>query len=245
MSSCARIVIVERQNLVRYGLERALSRAPWLEVVASVERVQDLPLTPGPDAPDAILYSPPAYDHAGTEPPARTLDRLVACAPVLLVSGFVQPYRLLGAVRAGVLGCVTDQVDDEELLRAVGTVVTGGFHLSATLVPRLRNELEQPGGIEPRSLARRELEALRLLAEGLTHGQIGRRMGLSEATVSTYVKRIRAKLNVGNKADLTRTAIELGLLREPRPKLAASAVGPLATPGRAAGGRLTDRAYAG
>jgi DNA-binding NarL/FixJ family response regulator len=37
-------------------------------------------------------------------------------------------------------------------------------------------------------------------------------MGLTEATVSTYVKRIRSKLNVGNKADLTRTAIELGLL---------------------------------
>ncbi|MGW1837514.1 helix-turn-helix transcriptional regulator [Streptomyces sp. BBFR2] len=201
--------------------------------MATVERVQDFPFAPGDGAPDAILYSPPAYDHGmGAESPAQILDRLVACAPVLLVSGFIQPYRLLGAVRAGVLGCVTDEVDDEELLRAVDTVVTGGFHLSATLVPRLRSELEQPGGIEPRSLARRELEALRLLAQGLTHGQIGRRMGLSEATVSTYIKRVRAKLNVGNKADLTRTAIELGLLRDPHPRVGAGGMAPLATPGQ-------------
>jgi DNA-binding CsgD family transcriptional regulator len=53
-------------------------------------------------------------------------------------------------------------------------------------------------------LAPRELETATLLAQGLTHRQISRRMGLTEATVSTYVKRLRAKLNVGNKAELTK-----------------------------------------
>lgn len=62
------------------------------------------------------------------------------------------------------------------------------------------------------ALAPRESEALGWLAVGLTHRQIAGHMGLTEATVSTYVKRIRSKLNVGNKADLTRAAIELGLL---------------------------------
>jgi ATP/maltotriose-dependent transcriptional regulator MalT len=51
-------------------------------------------------------------------------------------------------------------------------------------------------------------------AAGLTHRQIARRMMLTEATVSTYVKRIRNKLGVGNKADLTRKAFELGLFPE-------------------------------
>ncbi|MFI7100945.1 DNA-binding response regulator [Streptomyces sp. NPDC050161] len=240
MSSCARIAIIEQQNLVRYGMERALSQGSWFDVVAAVEHARDFPFdAPDAEAPDAILYGPPAYDHTAQELPARTLARLVACAPVLLISDFARPYGLLEAVRAGVLGCVTDQADDEELLRAVDTVLSGGFHLSSTLVPRLRNELQQPGDAEPRSLARRELEALRLLAEGMTHRQIGRRMGLTEATVSTYIKRVRAKLNVGNKADLTRTAIELGLLRDPHVVVDTNSVPPPTTPDRAPGARPT------
>ncbi|RSM62104.1 hypothetical protein DMB66_22730 [Actinoplanes sp. ATCC 53533] len=56
----------------------------------------------------------------------------------------------------------------------------------------------------------REIETLRWIASGFTHAQIATRMGLSTTTVDTYAKRIRAKLNVSNKAELTRVAIELG-----------------------------------
>jgi DNA-binding NarL/FixJ family response regulator len=86
------------------------------------------------------------------------------------------------------------------------------MHLDAGLARRLHSELRRPATAPASALARRELETLRWIAAGLTHGQIARRMDLTEATVSTYVKRIRSKLNVGNKADLTRKAIELGLL---------------------------------
>ena len=60
--------------------------------------------------------------------------------------------------------------------------------------------------------ARRDLGAVitALNAHGLTQGQIATRMGLSQATVNTYAKRIRAKLKVSNKAELTRIAIDLG-----------------------------------
>ncbi|MFI7102508.1 DNA-binding response regulator [Streptomyces sp. NPDC050161] len=193
-----------------------LSQSPRLDVIAAVESVQDFSRVPlGAEGLDAILFGPPVReDEMEGESSVQTVAHLAACAPVLVVSEFSRPSRVLDTVRAGALGCVTGQVDDDELLRAVDTVVAGGFHLAPTLAPRMHAELREPTGAEPRTLARRELEALRLLAEGLTHSQIGRRMGLTEATVSTYVKRIRTKLNVGNKADLTRTAIELGLLRE-------------------------------
>jgi DNA-binding CsgD family transcriptional regulator len=51
-----------------------------------------------------------------------------------------------------------------------------------------------------------------MIAAGLTHGQAARRLKLTQSTVDTYVKRIRAKLGAGNKAELTRHAIALGLL---------------------------------
>jgi DNA-binding NarL/FixJ family response regulator len=60
------------------------------------------------------------------------------------------------------------------------------------------------------ALAPREVQTLQLIARGLTHAAAARELGLTEATVNTYVKRIRSKLHVGNKAELTRRAIELG-----------------------------------
>ena len=69
-----------------------------------------------------------------------------------------------------------------------------------------------PGPPPSTPLGRREVEALRLVARGLTHRQIGTRMGLTEETVNTYLKRIRRKLGAHNKALLTRRAIELGYL---------------------------------
>ena len=56
-------------------------------------------------------------------------------------------------------------------------------------------------------LSEREEQVLRQIARGLTHGQIATRLGISPHTVDTYVKRIRAKLEVGNKAELTRAAL--------------------------------------
>ncbi|MEU2246865.1 response regulator transcription factor [Streptomyces sp. NPDC019224] len=149
-------------------------------------------------------------------PATGSITRLAARGRVLVVRDTVAAHPILPVIRAGALGCVTEYVEERELLRAVETVSEGGLHISPLLMPRLYAELaDRATGSEPRPLARREQETLRLLAGGLTHGQIGRRLGLTEATISTYVKRIRTKLDVGNKADLTRRAIELGLLSEP------------------------------
>lgn len=64
-------------------------------------------------------------------------------------------------------------------------------------------------------LAPREAEALALIARGFTQAQTAVRMGVSSTTVDTYMRRIRHKLGAGNKADLTRRALELGLLAPP------------------------------
>jgi DNA-binding CsgD family transcriptional regulator len=67
-----------------------------------------------------------------------------------------------------------------------------------------------------RRLAPRELEALMLIVQGFTQAQTAVRMGVSAATVDTYMRRIRHKLGAGNKADLTRRALQLGLVTPPQ-----------------------------
>jgi len=209
MTTTAGIEIVEGHNLLRRGLERVLSGNPAFEVVASVENPDQLLAAEETAPADVIVYGPAAQ---GAENFGVQVARLSAHGKVLVVSEFSRPHRLTCAVRAGAYGCVCIQSDDGELLRAVETVADGGFHVSPALAPRLHAELREPADPVLLALAPRECETLRWLAAGLTHRQIGRNMGLTEATVSTYVKRIRTKLNAGNKAELTRMAIELGLL---------------------------------
>ena len=213
MSEISQVVIIEYQNLARHGMERILTGCGQLSILDSFSSPEEYWTARRHDTtanrPDVILYGPPPQ----SEDTACAVQSLAGEANLLVVSDFAGPQRLLNVIRAGALGCVSKQVGDQELTQAVRTIALGGLHVSPGLALRFHGELRDHGGIEPKLLAPREMETVRWLADGLTHGQIARRMGLTEATVSTYVKRIRSKLNVGNKADLTRTAIELGLLR--------------------------------
>ncbi|MFF3561799.1 LuxR C-terminal-related transcriptional regulator [Streptomyces sp. NPDC002574] len=206
----SRIAVVEQHSLVRLGLETLLSGSTLLTVVALAADPSELP-SPAAQRLDVIVYGAPPVTGPSF---AKTVDALALSGRVLVVADFAGWQPVTEALRAGAFGCVSKQADEEELLRAVETVALGGLHIAPGLATRLHSELRQPASTPAPALAHREREALRLLATGLTHGQIARRMGLTEATVSTYVKRIRNKLNVRNKADLTRKAIELGLLQD-------------------------------
>ena len=107
-------------------------------------------------------------------------------------------------VRAGASGVVSKRESVEHLVAAVRAVTAGAIVLSAQREPADEAECaEEP----PNRLSGREEQVLRQIAHGLTHGQIATRLGISPHTVDTYVKRIRTKLGVGNKAELTRAAL--------------------------------------
>ena len=103
--------------------------------------------------------------------------------------------------------------DRQSVTTAVRVVAEGGFYLCRLLVDDFHAEVAKPqatgNGLTPR-----EVETLRWIAMGFTHAQIATEMGLSRATVHTYAKRIRTKLKVNNKAQLTRMAIQLGHLTD-------------------------------
>ena len=80
--------------------------------------------------------------------------------------------------------------------------------MTTTAQPPIAHGPPDADGDTP-ALAPREKETLRYIARGYTHAQAARRMGISEATVDTYVKRIRQKFQLGNKAELTRLAIRV------------------------------------
>jgi DNA-binding NarL/FixJ family response regulator len=106
--------------------------------------------------------------------------------------------------RAGASGVISKRESGECIVRAV-RAVTSGAHVGTgdSHAPPVVERTEVSGS----RLSEREKQVLRQISRGLTHGQIATRLGISPHTVDTYVKRVRAKLGVGNKAELTRAAL--------------------------------------
>jgi DNA-binding NarL/FixJ family response regulator len=107
-------------------------------------------------------------------------------------------------LRAGASGVISKRESGDHVVRAVLAVTSGARVCPGDCGGPPVVERTEVSGYH---LSEREEQVLRQIARGLTHGQIATRLGISPHTVDTYVKRIRAKLGVGNKAELTRAAL--------------------------------------
>jgi DNA-binding NarL/FixJ family response regulator len=204
-----RVAVVDDHPVARRGLEQILGESPELRVVASAaspaELASQLADAEAAGYPDVVVLD---LYHEDDRPCLDVVAQLSAATRVLVISASARPADVLGAVRRGAGGYVTKHTHPEMIVSAVETVAGGGFYLSSQLADILQAELtrEEP----PRAaamLSPREEEALSLIARGFTHSQAATRMRVSKATVDTYVERVRAKLQVGNKAELTRAAL--------------------------------------
>jgi DNA-binding NarL/FixJ family response regulator len=114
-------------------------------------------------------------------------------------------------LQAGASGVISKRAPAERLVAAVRAVTSGGSvdHDAGDGLPAV--ERSEPAA---QHLSEREEQVLRQISCGLTHSQIATRLGISPHTVDTYVKRIRAKLGAGNKAELTRAALLGRMVRD-------------------------------
>jgi DNA-binding NarL/FixJ family response regulator len=147
---------------------------------------------------------------------------------VLMVTMQENPDYLLEAVKAGAAGYVLKGSPNREVMSAIRRVVDGESPLNQELamhvIQRLGGEATQetkpPSGSQPHgppdrlphSLTKRELEVLRLLAQGQTNQEIAQGLVVSPLTVKTHVQRIIAKLGVSDRTQAAVRAAELGLL---------------------------------
>ena len=201
------VAIVDDHPLARRGMAAILAEAGDITIAQSTPSpVELLETAQRGVVADVVLLD---LYHGDDEPCLPILAELRTVAKVLVVSASARPADVLGAIRAGASGYVTKLADPSMLVSAVRTVAAGGFALSSQLADILQSELANPAPAGPAQspLSPREEQALTLIAKGFTHAQTATRMGVSKATVDTYVERIRAKLQVGNKADLTRAAL--------------------------------------
>jgi DNA-binding NarL/FixJ family response regulator len=204
------VALVDDRSVAIRGVAAALCDCDQVTFVGSFASLDQVAI---PNAGGQVVLVTDPF--SGADPGLNALSSLPEHIIALVVSAATQPDRVRQALQAGVRGYVGKDIDVESLLAAVNVVGTGGIYLGGALnnlLVRYLDDHEDRVPVTSDGLTPRERDVLVMIARGLTHKQIGNRLGLSKATVDTYVHRIRQKVGSVNKAGLTKFAMDLNLL---------------------------------
>jgi two-component system, NarL family, invasion response regulator UvrY len=202
MNRRLRILIVDDHPIVRQGLRQTLSDAADVGELGEVATGQQaLDLVRQQDW-DAVVLDIGLPGRGGLEV-LKDIKRERPRLPVLILSMHAEDQYAVRALRAGAGGYLTKEAAPEKLVEAIRKITTGGRFISPDLADLLATELTGGADLPAHaSLSDREFEVLRLIASGLTVGDIADRLALSVKTVSTYRTRILEKMRMKNNAEL-------------------------------------------
>ena len=209
--SPVRILLVEDHAVVRAGLRALLDGEPALAVVGETADGEEAIRLVDVLRPDVVLMDLRLADGGGGIDGVEATRRLAVSAPdtnVVMLTSYGTRSDVVRAMQAGARGYVLKAGPPEELFRAVRTAAAGGVGLAAEAAGLLVSELTDPG----QALSAREIDVLRLLAQGLGNRAIGTALFLTEATVKTHLVRVYRKLGTDNRAGAVAEAVRRGLV---------------------------------
>lgn len=213
-----RVALADDHQLVRAGFRALLDSEPDIEVVAEASTGHELLRALRGQPVDVALVDIRMPDGDGLWAAEQiAADAALSHVRVVIVTTFELDEYVLRAVLAGASGFLVKDTEPADLIRAVRAVADGDALLSPsvtrTLLDRASSGLRQAP--DPRllaSLTEREVDVLRLVAEGLTNDEIGTRLHLSPLTAKTHVSRIMQKLYARDRVRLVIIAYESGLV---------------------------------
>ncbi|WP_405641790.1 response regulator [Streptomyces sp. NBC_00019] len=205
-----RLVIADDHAVVRAGLRALLDGEPDLEVIAEAGSGEEAVRLAAELKPDVVLmdlrFAGSAVD--GIEA-VRRLTVEAPAVPALMLTSFSGRTDVVRALEAGARGYVLKAGPPEELFRAVRGAAAGALALAPEVVGELVGQVVSPDV----DLTGREVEVVRLAAEGLSNRAIAQALFLSEATVKTHLVRVYRKLKVENRAAAVTEAARRGLIQ--------------------------------
>jgi DNA-binding NarL/FixJ family response regulator len=224
-----RVLVADDQEVVRAGYIALLDTQPDMTVVGSAADGAEAVRLCHQLRPDVVLMDVRMPVLDGVEATRELLadqagDAGAAGGPprVLMLTTFDLDEHVYDALSAGASGFLLKDIAAERLFEAVRLIAAGEALLAPTVTRRLIGEfarLRPPPPRRPdlvRLLTPRETDVLRLVAEGLSNGEIAERLVVSDETVKTHVSRILAKLGLRDRAQAVVVAYESGLV-VPRP----------------------------
>ncbi|MCM4076956.1 MULTISPECIES: response regulator [Paractinoplanes] len=214
--SAIRVMVVDDHPMWREGVSRDLTAAGYDVVATSGEGRQAVRIAAAA-RPDVVILDLQLPDISGVE----VINGLLTEVPgvrILMLSASGEQQDVLDAMKAGATGYLLKSAGPAEFLDAVSRTAAGDTVFTPGLAGLVLGEFRrlavtEPAGprVDAPKLTERETEVLRLVAKGLSYRQIAERLVLSHRTVQNHVQNTLGKLQLHNRVELTRYAIEQGL----------------------------------
>ncbi|MBM3752886.1 MAG: response regulator transcription factor [Acidobacteria bacterium] len=213
-----RVLLVDDHKILRDGIKAILRTEEEFAVIAEAENGTDAVTFCKKNTVDVVVMDIGLQGLNGVEATVEIL-RHASDTKVIILSMYDDEHSVVSAIRSGARAFVLKKASDSDLVDAIRAVAKGGFYMSPQVSEKLLVRI-QKGDLEAKpvpsmleGLSPRELQVLRLVAEGKTSKEIAVMLDLGLQTVRSYRKTMMKKLNVNNVAGLTQLALAAGITR--------------------------------
>ena len=213
-----RLVLCDDQAIVTEGLQVILGNVPGFEIVGVAHDGVEAVELVAKHRPDVVLMDLRMPIVNGIQATRQIHDRYPD-AKVLVLTTYDHDEWVFDAIRAGAAGYLLKDTPREQLIAAIRGTAEGATYVDPHVAGKLFRLVGQPGAVNalPTAIAvdlsERELDILRLLADGLSNADIAEQLHLSKGTVQNYVSNILAKLDVTDRTQAALIALRHGLVR--------------------------------
>ena len=212
MSRPIRVLIADDHAIVRKGIRALLATEAGIEVVGEAQDGRQAIAEASRFQPDVILMDlvMPEVDGIAA---IRHISVHQPDVRILVLTSFATDDKIFPAIKAGALGYLLKDTGPHELVQAIRQVCQGESFLHPLVARKLLQELAEPPAQPPTPdpLTERELEVLRLVAQGHSNQEIAGQLMISEATVRTHVSNILSKLHLASRTQAALYALRKGL----------------------------------
>jgi two-component system NarL family response regulator len=201
-----KVVVADDHTLMREGVAAVIARQPDMVVVGEAADGPEALAVVEKERPDVLLLDLRMPNLDGVAVTARLQPQFPALAIVIL-STYDTDDDILRALRAGAKAYLLKDTPPDELANCVRTVHSGRNYVSAKVGAKLAAQATQT------SLTFRELDVIKLIAQGCLNKEIADRLFITEGTVKSHTSALFVKLGVTNRTEAVREAIRRGLVR--------------------------------
>jgi NarL family two-component system response regulator LiaR len=212
MSTPIRILIADDHAIVRKGIRALLAAKRDLQVVGEAGNGSEAVSQAQALRPDVILMDLMMPGKDGIQA-TREICTALPATRVLVLTSFTADEQVFPAIQAGALGYLLKDTLPKQLVQAIHQVYRGEPSLDPTIARKVLSELSSPPPqpVTPTLLTGRELEILRLVAQGLANKEIAVQLTITEETVHTHIGRILAKLHLASRTQAALYALKEGI----------------------------------
>jgi DNA-binding NarL/FixJ family response regulator len=207
-----RVIVVDDHEIVRQGIATILGTDAGLQLIGEAADGHEAERLVRETRPDVALVDVRLPGISGVELCYHILEESPD-TQVLILTSYLDSNVVRECIRAGAKGFVLKDVGSSDLLQSIRELTQGGSPMDTRATRMLIHWMQNGSGTEMQDrFTLREIEILRLIAEGLTNREVGEQLCLSENTVKTYLQELYQKLDAHSRIEAVMQATRWGIL---------------------------------